>query len=438
MNKYKESFYNMYYDYNGNKIIYNFVSGSGAYIDKKTLATIKSGANSDTNTQRTLAKLGFIVPFEVNEFLRLKELSMGEIWSLSPKSLLFVITPSMGCNLNCEYCFESYEIRKNNPPIMSNETQNKIIDFITNKIVRESCKLLKSVSISFFGGEPTLNIDIIIKISSAIRDICKKYGIAYDARIITNGILLTNDNGSKLKESGVTIAQITLDGLAEDYAEKKGISTDIFEKVLRNISDNSDILKLRIRINVDNDNKGNIPKLMELLLNELGLNEKIYLYFSQIKKWNEWNNNNKISFITSEDYGNCLEKYLDFAFNKGWIKSIIQNPPKMKSTACGMIRSGSIGIGYDGSLYRCTHGFSNPLNCKVGDIETGLSANIYDFNFKNWSEDEKCSQCKYFPVCWGGCRNNIMLYNDSPNCNLVKKENDLCVLYSFKAKDSSM
>lgn len=432
MRKYKESFYNMYYEINGKNIIYNMVSGSGAYIDEKTLMYIKSGDNLDRETQQALSKLGFIVPSEVNEYLRLKAISMGEIWNLEPKDLLFVIAPTMGCNLNCKYCFESYEIRKNNPPIMSEETQKKIIDFIAHKIAQESRKLLKHVSISFFGGEPTLCINIVIRISLAIQKICAQCGVTYDARIITNGILLTKDVGYKLREAGVTTAQITLDGMAEDYAERKGVSVSVFNKLIHNICDNADILKLRIRINIDNDNKNSVPDLIELLLAKHNLNGKIYLYFSQIKNWN---NSNEIHFISPEDYGDCLEAYFEIALKKGWIKSIIKNPPKMKNTACGMIRSGSMGIGYDGSLYRCTHGFSNPNAFRIGNIETGLFANDYDYNFRTWLEDKKCSECKYFPVCWGGCRNNAMMYNDYPICNLVKRENDLCILYSFKSKE---
>lgn len=434
MDKYKESFYNLYYKGKDKTIVYNLVSGVGAYVDDESLMAIKNGSASNAEKELQLAEFGFIVPYGVNEYLRLKEISLGEIWNASPKDLLFVIVPSMMCNLNCKYCFESYDIRRNNVPVMTDETREKVIKFVKQRIVSESKKQLKHVSLSFFGGEPTLYPEIITDISTSIRDFCEECGIVFDARIITNGVLLTKDIGLKLAAAGISKAQITLDGLKEDYANRKGVAEIVFDKVIKNICDNAELLKINIRVNVDNGNKDSIPELMKLLFDDFSLNGKITLYFAQIKNWGC---DDKISFIEPSDYGIYLESYIKYAIENDWIDSILQKPPKTKFTSCGMIRAGSIGIGYDGSLYRCTHGFSNPEDCKIGDIETGLYANNYDYKFRNWTEDIKCSECKYFPVCWGGCRNNIILYNDYPNCELVKKETDTCILYSFKAKKNS-
>lgn len=429
MINYKESFYNLYYHLNNKTFIYNIVSGVGANVNNSVLNALKTGKFSDEELSE-LRKIGFVVPSEVNEYLRLKELAMGEIWNTNPKDLLFVITPSMGCNLNCKYCFEPYEVRKQHSPVMSDETQANVIKFIKNRILIESKKLLRHVSLSFFGGEPTLHLKIVMQISSTIKKICEDNNIIFDARLITNGTLLKKDVGARLYKTGISMAQITLDGNAEDYVERKGVSKDVYDTLIKNICDNSDVLKIKIRVNVDNNNKDHIPYLMEYLFDELNLKDKISLYFAQVKKWNE---SNDICYISAEDYGKYLETYLAFAEEKGWISSIIKKPPKMKITPCGMLRSGSVGIGYDGSLYGCTHGFSNPDSYKTGNINTGLFANIFDYNFKMLQENEKCSECKYFPICWGGCRNNIRLYNDRPDCNLVKKETDLCVSYSLKS-----
>ena len=435
MKYFKESTYNLYYSIDNKTVVYNIVSGSGAYVDQDTLMSIKTGDVSNIESQQELAKLGFIVPSKVNEYLRLKEIALGEVWNPNPREMLFVITPSMGCNLNCKYCFESHHVRKGASSVMSDEIQEKIIDFIGHKIIHGSKKLLSHVSLSFFGGEPTLHLDSVCKISSAIKRICQQHNVLFDARIITNAVLLTESNGRRLKEAGVSRAQITLDGMAEDYAKRKGVSISTFDTVIRNICDNADILRIKIRVNVDEDNKNTVPILMEHLFDSNGLKDRVSLYFAQIKKWND---NDEISFISSKSYGDCLEHYFDTALKRGWIKSIIKKPPKIRTTSCGMIRSGSIGIGYDGSLFRCTHGFSDPNNAVIGDIFSGLYANAYDYNYRTWDGMKKCEDCKYFPVCWGGCRNNALLYNDYPDCELVRKETDLCVLYSFLSQNESV
>ena len=55
------------------------------------------------------------------------------------------------CNLRCPYCFVDH--KKN---IMSREVAKKGVDFLFNGAIESGSN---SIVITFFGGEPTLNID---------------------------------------------------------------------------------------------------------------------------------------------------------------------------------------------------------------------------------------------------------------------------------------
>ena len=62
------------------------------------------------------------------------------------------------------------------------------------KFIRKNISKYSSVVISWFGGEPLLNIDAIEEISKEVISICKCAKKQFYASITTNGFLLTKKN----------------------------------------------------------------------------------------------------------------------------------------------------------------------------------------------------------------------------------------------------
>lgn len=88
----------------------------------------------------------------------------------------FSILVTENCNLACTYCYERSEcgIGHNNNS-MSKETAEKLVEFMFKESPND-------VSVTFFGGEPTLEIDIIDYICT----LSKKKNKPFNAGIITN------------------------------------------------------------------------------------------------------------------------------------------------------------------------------------------------------------------------------------------------------------
>ena len=57
-------------------------------------------------------------------------------------------------------------------------------------------------------------------------------------------------------------------------------------------------------------------------------------------------------------------------------------------------------VNYDGGICRCP-GFIGMEKFKSGDIFSGLKDFSHSRN--NW-KNEKCLDCAYLPLCFGGCR----------------------------------
>ena len=96
------------------------------------------------------------------------------------------ICPTMGCNFDCPYCFENHR-----PGRMSQEVQDDVIALAERMMKASSAKKL---DVNWFGGEPLLMPDVIEALSGRLMALAKERTAEYDASIITNGFLLTQEN----------------------------------------------------------------------------------------------------------------------------------------------------------------------------------------------------------------------------------------------------
>ena len=108
------------------------------------------------------------------------------------------------CNFRCGYCF--IENSLNGPSIsMSKDLADKVINVLIN-----AAKEVKEYRVTFYGGEPLSNSEIVLHIIEKLEQASKnKFLIS----CITNGSLLTEDLARKLKQHNVTVG-LSLDGWA--------------------------------------------------------------------------------------------------------------------------------------------------------------------------------------------------------------------------------
>lgn len=122
-------------------------------------------------------------------------------------SLYITIMPTELCNFRCTYCYEEH-VKGN----MKEKVAQAIVNYI-EKVIDE----YSSLHIEWFGGEPTLALDIVEYISVRVIAICKNHRKPFTAGMTTNGYLLTLDVVRKLYAQRIFTYQITLDGDKRTY-----------------------------------------------------------------------------------------------------------------------------------------------------------------------------------------------------------------------------
>lgn len=143
---------------------------------------------------------------EIKEFLRKKFIIPLDSYEkyFEEKTLEHTSNPiymtlgiTSGCNYNCKHCGNnSTSVKK------TDLNKNEIFDLLDQMI---EMKLLK---LNFTGGEPTTNPNLI----EYMRHV---KGRIPRITITTNGSLITRQKARELKEAGLNMAKVSLDGLSE-------------------------------------------------------------------------------------------------------------------------------------------------------------------------------------------------------------------------------
>jgi len=123
-----------------------------------------------------------------------------------------VLNLTENCNLRCKYCFfsESYDNTRNRTDkIMSEKTAIDALDYY----FKEFKKVLmynpgKKCVVTFYGGEPLLNFEIIKKCVEYTKENCPS---EYIFSITSNGLLLQNEIAEYLVSNDFYIS-VSLDG----------------------------------------------------------------------------------------------------------------------------------------------------------------------------------------------------------------------------------
>lgn len=136
--------------------------------EKIELDSVKQNDKFEINQ---LIENKFFVRYDINELDILKSIYHSEKYSKAELNITITTT------------LELY---------MSDKVENEIIKYIQNNI--ESNNQINKLNITWFGGEPLLCIDQIVRMTEKINNIALKNNIFTSYSIVTNGVLLNNDD----------------------------------------------------------------------------------------------------------------------------------------------------------------------------------------------------------------------------------------------------
>lgn len=374
-------------------LVYSHIKKTATIIGKDTYDTIIQNKKISDNMYEKLKNMNIIVDNEKedekNADYYINNLKNQE------DTLGLIITPTMWCNMACQYCFEP-DCRKIND--MTETTANRIIRWLDDLLSKKEFKL---IDVQFFGGEPTQNMEILMYLYDKIGEISKNYQIPVKFSIVTNGYF-DEKVLHQLLEMDIRDFQVTIDGgKYEHNIRKPGIQgEETFDIIYKNFVELSKKLKenddtLMLRINVDETNYKSAEQLLQDLAQEIDVT-KVYI---NICKTN-W----------SDERYCCPNYYLtqlnELAINLGYKFEFHVG----SFASCYLAKRNAIIIDQYANTYKCLLQIGN------SDFSSGAIEDYYETRYPKFSDiplDEKCKKCKYLLICHGGCKEAAYRYKGS-------------------------
>ena len=188
------------YKNNGYNIVMDVCSGAVHVVDDVTYDVIALFSEKSPDEIRRL------LPYEDQEI----EEALEEVISLKEEGLLFsediyeeyieevknrktvvkalCLHIAHDCNLACRYCFAGEGEYKGDRSLMSPEVGRAALDFLV-----QNSGSRHNLEVDFFGGEPTMNFDVVREIVRYGRSLEDKYDKHFRFTLTTNGILLDDE-----------------------------------------------------------------------------------------------------------------------------------------------------------------------------------------------------------------------------------------------------
>lgn len=412
---YKLSAYNFTGRCNGSLYLANTVSGAVARIDAGMLDLLRDERFPDADlpeaTVSSMAAQGFLVPAEKDEYQALLEQETRRLYA-DPETLSFVIATTLACNYRCPYCYQP----KAEAPAMNDKTAAEVLALIRSRIT----PVTRTLKITWFGGEPLLNQEILFSLSRQLIELAEARGLRYEASIITNGYLLDAPTAERLyTDARISAAQITLDGLGADYERAKVTPPGAFLKVITNIRTASQLFRVFVRLNLPPCSCPELKAIIDTLSGIFRPTQNVRLYLAEVcADWKPGREADAVSFTDFETRLQFFEDYLQ------------KNEPRLFTRrtriaycggSCGLICKQNAVIGPCGELYRCEHMIGRPGEV-IGSCAEGLYHNSADTKFSHPTHPEKCRSCVAFPLCMSGCPNDILEHKtDRIHCMLHRE-----------------
>lgn len=347
---------------------------------------------------------GFIIDDDVNE----AELITQKYAALrAPHEYRLMLLPTYACNLRCWYCVQDHK-----DEWLTSKQYDAVEKLVERKLVSEE---IKNFHLSWFGGEPLMAYDALLKFTLRMKTLCERLGKHFSCGITTNATLLTPERIEALRAAGVTFYQITIDGDREGHDRVKVLGQiSAFDRTMENIAHLARHTLCTLRYNyspatlkpesimsdvlarLPEDVRGNISMNLQPVWQDTFTSEG----FEKVEKMMEIAKDNKLR-CSHKTGGLC---YVDF-----------------DHFDC-IYPSGEIGK-CENDIKDMRKGRINPDG--TTDFEDADTAH---YSFNPLEDESDCKECQYLPLCWGPCSQKRYIFLKETNkikCMYKDRKNNI-------------
>jgi uncharacterized protein len=388
----------------GGLLLWNSLSGAmnlfnGERAERVKALLQRSGMDAAPGgLSKYLFDRGYLMRDGTNEY-RIIQQAFGQEHYRTDALELILLT-SEDCNFRCRYCYEDF----------ARGTMLPWVREAVKKLVLKRIKRLQYLGISYFGGEPLYGWQAVADLAPFFLDQTEEHGIPLRCVMTTNGYLMTPEIVDKLLAWKIDHYQITLDGPPEhhDCSRPARDGSPTFSTIMENLRylHSLDVkFRVDLRVNFDNQNKGDIPRLLDQIAHDFESDPRFEMRFRAVGKWG--GPNDQLLDVCG-DSGIQVKKDLEEEarrrglYNAGGLTEINH----VGAEVCYAARPYNFIIGAHGKLMKCTIALDKEDYNIVGALQEDGELKLDADRFALWTEpafesDRKCQKCVVLPVCQG-------------------------------------
>jgi len=379
----------------------------------------------------TLAENGFIV--ENREADRRNIENFFTEFRAGHDQLRVTVLTTLQCNFACDYCIQGDHGDYNKTAAkMSMETAARAAEWIEGRM---DAIAPRSFALTFFGGEPLLNLPVVYYLAERMSKACDARGVSIVMNLITNGLLLTPELVDRLTALAPLGVKVTLDGDRDTHNRMRPLrgGQGTFDRILNNVRQVADRCRISIGGNFDESSVDSYPALLDFLREQEFADKLAKVAFKPIIREAKPQQQPKgfipLTAVGAEGKplnGTCMTSagagvstssgttgacdschFLDDKMSllrEETTKRGFKTVDGVHMGPCEIHKQHAHTIGPDGSLYACP-GFAGNVPESTGHIdgrEDGWRSAAAR-RFAKITAWEECNDCAFIPVCAGGC-----------------------------------
>ncbi|HET7699190.1 MAG TPA: radical SAM protein [Vicinamibacterales bacterium] len=357
-------------------------------------------------------------------------------------TLKVTVLTTLQCNFACDYCVQGDHGDYNRTAgRMSSDMAARVASWVEGRMEAIAPRRLV---LTFFGGEPLLNLPVLYYLAERLHDACRARGVEILINIITNGLLLTRAMVERLNPLGLNGVKITLDGDRDAHNRSRPLrgGQGTFDRIIANTRAVADLTRIAVGGNFEVDTAETYPALLDFLAAQDFAPRLSKVTFKPVIRPSTGAGRGVIPLtVVGADSkplnGACMtsagtgvSRVCDSCNFVDEKMAYLREETKKRgfSTAdgvhmgpCEIHKEHAYTIGPDGSLFACP-GFAGEARQSTGHID-GRDEDVRSQalrNFERLAAWEQCHDCAFIPVCAGGC--TVAAHNElgdmhAPNCH---------------------
>jgi uncharacterized protein len=339
------------------------------------------------------------------------------------EQLRITVLTTLQCNFACDYCFQGDHGDYNKTADrMSLETSAQVAQWIESRIDELHPKKL---TVTFFGGEPLVNLPVLYDLAERAHKLATERGIGLLIGIITNGLLLTEEVVDRLLPLGLNYVKVTLDGDREVHNKMRPLrgGQGTFDRIIENVRTVAGKVRVAVGGNFDSESVESFPALLDFLKEQDFGDKLVKVAFKPIIRESKPKNVIPLTVVSASGKplnGTCMTaagsggssicdtcSFVDDQLSHLREETKKRGFPTIDGVhmgPCEIHKKHAYTIGPNGSLYACP-GFTGEPTLAVGSISSPQESWQMSAaeKFEHLAAWHNCGDCAFIPVCAGGC-----------------------------------